>query len=165
MHTTIIGIGNLLLQDEGAGVHAVEALKERFTFPDDVQLLDGGCKGLELLAYIEGEHLMLIDAVDFEAPPGTIKIIEGASINAFLDMKFSVHQIGVPDLLFAAMLTDAMPKNVCLVGIQPESIEAGVELTETLRGKLDELIGVAVDKLRAWGIEVKEAAVVSGNTV
>lgn len=157
-NTTIIGIGNLLLKDEGVGVHAIEALRERYSFPGDVQLLDGGTKGLDLLCFIEGDRLMLIDAVDFSAEPGTIRLLEGDAIHKFLDMKFSVHQIGVPDMLFAAMFCDELPPHVCLVGIQPESLEPGVELTDTLNGKMDELLKAAVGKLHAWGIDVKEAA-------
>lgn len=154
----VIGIGNVLLSDEGVGVHAIRALMDRYAFPEGVLLIDGGNKGLELLPYIEGDHLMLIDAVDFGEPPGTVRVMEGDEIHAFLDMKFSVHQIGVPDLLFAAMLTGVLPLNLCLVGIQPESLEAGLELTGTVRGKMDELLGLAVEELRSWGIEVKEAA-------
>ncbi len=144
-------------------MHAVRALVERYSFPGGVRLIDGGTKGLELLSYVEGDHLMLLDAVDFGAAPGTVRMIEGDGIHAFMDMKFSVHQIGVPDLLFAAMLTDALPRDVCLVGIQPQSLEAGLELTDVVRGKMEELLGMAVERLRSWGVEVaiKEAADVS----
>jgi hydrogenase maturation protease len=156
--TAVIGIGNLLLRDEGIGVHTIKALRERFVFPGDVELIDGGTMGLDLLPYIEGkDSLLIIDAVDFNAKPGTIKIIEGGDIKPFLDMKFSVHQIGLPDMLFAAEFTGITPRRICLVGIQPDKIETGLELSETLTGKLDELIDTSVNKLKEWGIEVGKA--------
>jgi len=166
INTAVIGIGNLLLMDEGVGVHAVKALWERFTFPKEVEIIDGGTMGLDLLPYLEGkENLLLIDAVDFKAEPGTIRIIEGDSIKKFLDMKFSVHQIGLPDMLFAASLTGVAPPRICLVGIQPKTLEAGIDISDTLKEKFEALIETSVEKLRQWGLEVTEKANVSGSTL
>jgi hydrogenase maturation protease len=161
-----LGIGNLLLKDEGAGCHAIKALRERFSFPGNVELIDGATMGLDLLPYIEGrDKLLLIDAVDFNSEPGTIKVMEGSDIKAFLDLKFSVHQIGVPDMLFAASFSGIAPPLISLVGIQPEKIEAGIELSDTLSGKFPELLDTIVEKLRHWGAEVKEKGHVPSDTV
>jgi hydrogenase maturation protease len=166
VNVLVLGIGNLLLRDEGAGVHAIWALRERFSFPGDVELIDGGTMGLDLLPYIEGrEKLLIVDAVDFRADPGTIRVIEGSDIKAFLDMKFSVHQIGLPDMLFAASFSGVAPPLIALVGIQPEKIEAGVELSETLWGKFDDLLDVIIKKLKSWGAEVEESGNVPRNTL
>jgi hydrogenase maturation protease len=139
-------------------VHAINALGERYTFPEGVSLIDGGTKGLDLLPDIEGrERLMLIDAVDFRAAPGTIRVIEGADVKIFLDLKFSVHQIGVPDMLFAASFMGIMPPAICLVGIQPHSLEWGVELSPLIAGRMDAFLNVIMEKFTEWGIEPTEA--------
>jgi hydrogenase maturation protease len=165
IRTTVLGIGNLLLGDEGIGIHAVEALRERHSFPGDVRLIDGGTKGLDLLPFIEEtDSLLIIDAVDFKAEPGTVRVIEGENIKVFLDLKFSVHQIGVPDLLFAAALTDNIPERMCLVGIQPDIIEAGLEPSRKLGENFQLLLDAVIEKLNSWGVEVKEKTDVSGNT-
>lgn len=155
--TAVLGIGNLLLRDEGVGVHAVKALGERYDFSSRVELIDGGTKGLDLLPLIEGrDSLLIVDAADFGAEPGTVKVIEGGDIKVFLDTKFSVHQIGVPDLLFAAALKGFAPPRICLVGIQPGLVETGLELSGPIKEKFGELLGAVVKKLRSWGIEIQE---------
>ncbi len=123
--------------------------------------------GLDLLPRIEGrQRLLIVDAANFNEPPGTIKSIEGGAIRKFLDTKFSVHQIGLPDMLFAAELQGSLPPELCIIGIQPEKIETGLELSETLRANFDALVDAIINKLRQWGIEIKEAEEnVSGNPV
>lgn len=147
----VLGIGNLLLGDEGAGVHAVNALRERHVFPEGVRFIDGGTMGLDLLPFIEGrDRLLIIDAVDFDAEPGTVKVIEGNDLRAFLDAKLSVHQIGLPDLLFAAALTGVTPPEFCLVGIQPDRLEIGVQMSEKVRANFETLIEAALERLGRW---------------
>ncbi len=112
--------------DEGVGVHAVRALEERYSFSEGVEFLDGGTMGLDLLPYVEGcERLLILDAVEMDAPPGTIKVVEGDAISAVLGMKLTVHQIALPDLLFAARLSGVAPSESALVGVQPETIDDG----------------------------------------
>ncbi len=166
INAAVLGIGNLLLSDEGVGVHVIRALREKYTFPEGLELIDGGTMGLDLLPFIEGkEKLLIVDAANFEAPPGTIRLIESDNIKRFLDTKFSVHQIGLPDMLFAAELKDMLPPTLCLVGIQPKTLETGLEMSEVVRENFDSLIDAIIKKLREWGIEVKEAANVPGDTV
>jgi hydrogenase maturation protease len=111
--------------------------------------------GLDLLPFIEGsDRLLIIDAVDFKSPPGTVKVIEGPETLAFLDTKLSVHQIGIPDLLFAASFSGVMPAETCLVGIQPDIIEAGLEMSGRVRENFETLLNTIVDKLRQWGVEI-----------
>jgi hydrogenase maturation protease len=166
IRTVVLGIGNLLLTDEGAGVHAVNAFRESFIIPDDVELIDGGTMGLDLLPFIEGrDALLIVDAVDFGAESGTVRTIEGRDIKAFMDLKFSVHQIGVPDMLFAAELSGITPPRLALVGIQPDVIETGVGLSPTLSARLEELLRAVLGQLRRWGVHIqpKERIRVSGN--
>lgn len=168
----VIGIGNLLLRDEGVGVHAIEALRERFgnDLPEGLQLIDGGTMGLDLLPYVEVlDKLLIVDAANLNEPPGTIRVMEGDKVRRFLDTKFSVHQIGLPDMLFAAELQDALPEEVCIVGIQPEVIETGLEMSEVILKNFDSLLGAIIKKLGQWGFKLGELENteynVSGDTV
>jgi hydrogenase maturation protease len=166
IRAAVLGIGNLLLGDEGVGIHTIRALRERFVFPGGVNIIDGGTMGLDLLPFIEGNDLLLIiDAVDFNAEPGTVRVVEGKDVRTFMDMKFSVHQIGLPDMLFAASLTGVLPGTMCLVGIQPDRIETGLQLSVKVRDNFDSLMDTVKDKLISWGLELKEAKYVPGNTV
>jgi hydrogenase maturation protease len=159
VRTTVIGIGNLLFTDDGVGVHAINALRERFAFPEEVSLIDGGTTGLELLPAIEeADQLILIDAVDFRKEPGTIQIIEGGDVKKFMDLKFSVHQIGIPDMLFAAEFKGILPKEMCLIGIQPQILEASTSMSEPVKKVFEDLIKVTIERLSQIGVEAKELA-------
>ena len=150
----VLGIGNTLISDDGVGVHIVNKLKQEYTFPDNVTLIDGGTKGLDLLPFIEGsDRLLIIDAANFKKEPGTIDTVIGDKIPAFLSQKLSVHQIGLPDMLFAAKLMDISPKEMCLIGIQPKSMETSTEMSEEIKAKFDDLYTKVLDKLMEWGVD------------
>ena len=158
MKTAVIGIGNLLYQDEGVGVHVVNNMMARYGFPPECTIIDGGTKGLELLPMIEEQDaIIMVDAVDFGEKPGFIKVIEDQDMKAYLDLKFSVHQIGIPDMLFAMEFKGIKPPKICLIGIQPppEEFEMKPRLTPVIAARLDELIELTVERLRAWGVPVE----------
>ncbi len=154
---TIFGIGNILLSDDGVGVHALNQLADQYEFPESVRLIDGGTKGLDLLPLLEGmEKVMFIDAANFKKEPGTIDIVEGENIPAFLSSKLSVHQIGLPDLLFAAKLMEITPSEMCLVGIQPKSMETATEFSDEVKAQFKPFINTILRKLKDWGVEAVE---------
>jgi hydrogenase maturation protease len=154
---SVIGLGNILLGDEGVGVHAVEALKRKYDFPEEVRLLDGGTLGLDLLHLIEGmDGVLFIDAVDLKESPGTIAVIEGEDIPSFLEPKLSLHHVGLADLLFASSFLGTRPAEIALVGIQPETLDIGLELSKTVMDRFEQLLQAIVEKLREWGLEIKE---------
>ncbi|MDP3298157.1 MAG: HyaD/HybD family hydrogenase maturation endopeptidase [Thermodesulfovibrionia bacterium] len=155
MNIAILGIGNILLSDEGIGVHAINKLKDEYEFPEYVRLIDGGTMGLDLLPFFEGnDKVLIIDAVNFRKEPGIIDIIEGDKIPAFLTSKLSVHQIGLPDMLFAARLMGITPTEMCLIGIQPKSMESGIDLSEEINARMETLLERVLQKLKEWGVEV-----------
>ena len=159
MNIAVFGIGNILLSDDGVGVHVINTLKKEYRFPESVELIDGGTKGLDLLPLFEGrDKILIIDAANFKKEPGTIDTIEGDKIPAFLSSKLSVHQIGLPDTLFAAKLMDISPPEMCLIGIQPESMETSTELSDIVGNKMDALIDKVLYKLKQWGVEVSSAS-------
>ncbi len=112
------------------GVQAVEALRKSYEFPEEVRLIDGGTFGLDLLPLIEGmEGILFIDAMDLKKEPGTIAIIEDEEIPSFLAPKLSLHHVGLSDLLFASSFMGNKPPKMALVGIQPEKIDVGLDLS------------------------------------
>jgi hydrogenase maturation protease len=167
----LIGLGNILLRDEGVGVHAVEALRKNFDFPEDVRLLDGGTLGLDLLPFIEGmEKILFIDAVDLRKEPGTIAIIEDEDLPSFLAPKLSLHQVGLSDLLFASSFMGMRPSKITLIGIQPHKIEVGLTLSATVTENFEKFLNTILEELREWGVMFREktnreAFHVSGHSV
>jgi hydrogenase maturation protease len=150
--TLILGVGNLLLSDEGVGVRVVERLVATYELPEGVQILDGGTLGLDLLYYLEGvENLLIVDAVEMGKEPGTLLRLEGNEVPSFLSIKMSPHQIGIPDMLFAAKLKDRFPRNVVLWGVQPAVLDTGLELSPPVAGQVNALVDKVVEQLVQWG--------------
>lgn len=156
--TLILGVGNLLLSDEGAGLHVLERLAATYSLPEEVQTLDGGTLGLDLLYYLEGvENLVIVDTVKMGKEPGALLRLEGDEVPTFLSLKISPHQIGIPDMLLAAKLRDLYPRHVVLWGVQPGLLDVGLDLSPPVAARVDELVEKVVDELRRWGIEVGPA--------
>lgn len=140
LKSLILGVGNLLLSDDGVGVRVVERLERARALPEGVQTLDGGTCGLDLMQYLEGvDQLVVVDAANFGQPPGTIQRLEGDAVPAFLAQKVSPHEINLPELLFSAKLVGIYPSRVVVLGIQPESLEVGLELSPAVAARVDEL--------------------------
>jgi hydrogenase maturation protease len=155
LSTLILGIGNVLLTDEGVGVRALNELQRRFTFSEDVELLDGGTSGIELLRHIQDhDNLIIIDCMTYDQPPGTVYRVENEDVPSVFRTRISPHQLGLSDLLAAAMLTDRTPKNLVLFGVEPESVDIGLELTETVEKSLAKLIQAVVEEVSKIGCSV-----------
>ncbi|MDA8084500.1 MAG: HyaD/HybD family hydrogenase maturation endopeptidase [Nitrospiraceae bacterium] len=155
MNILVLGVGSILMMDEGIGVRAIEELQNRFSFPDSVELLDGGTSGIELLSYLSGKDwLIVIDAVKGGMAPGTVIRVEGDDIHKKFRTRISPHQIGISDLLASACLTGELPQHIVLYGIEPKTIQMGIGFSEEVRGGFDRLLEVVVDELRRLGAEV-----------
>jgi hydrogenase maturation protease len=159
MRIVVLGIGNILLSDEGIGVRVVEALEERYAMPPEIEVVDGGTAGTVLYEYIESvDHLIIVDACLMDLPPGSVGRLVGDEVPAFFQTKISPHQLGLSDLLAAATLTDRSPKNLILIGIEPESIDTGMELTPTCAKSLETALGQVIADLKAIGFEPQPKA-------
>jgi hydrogenase maturation protease len=162
--TLILGVGNLLLSDEGVGLRVVERLVTSYRIPEEVQALDGGTLGLDLLHYLEVgdgrpvKNLLIVDAVEMGKKPGTLLRMEGNEIPSFLSVKMSPHQVGIPDMLFAAKLRDLYPRNVVLWGVQPGSLEVGLDLSPPVAAQVDVLLERLLEELARWGHHLMPAA-------
>jgi hydrogenase maturation protease len=151
--TLVLGLGNILLRDEGVGVRVVEELQGRYDFPDEVVVLDGGTLGLDLLPYVEAaDRLLVIDALDLGAKPGTVARLRDEEIPAFLSPKVSPHQMGLVDLLAAAHLSGALPEELVLWGVQPEAMNVGLDLSPTITAQVETLVANVLTELEQWGI-------------
>ena len=154
LNVLVLGIGNILLSDEGAGVRAVEELRNRYDCPDTVEIVDGGTVGFELLPYFEDRsHILILDAVNTGNKPGTIVRIDDPP--AFLQKKISPHQIGLADVMGIAIITDNMPQNIALFGIEPKDLSTGLELSPEVARNLSQLVDMVVAELKSIGIKVE----------
>ncbi len=148
----VLGLGNILLSDEGLGVRVVQRLGESYRFPPEIRVMDGGTLGLDLLPYLEGvDHLLVIDALELGEEPGTIARLVGDEVPASLSLKISPHQMGLADLLAAARLQGLYPKEVVLLGMQPGSIDPGLDLSPPVEAQVDRLIDEVLMELKGWG--------------
>lgn len=150
---TILGLGNILMTDEGVGVHIVNEFEKRYDLPEYVEIVDGGAAGLDLIPFIEGrEKVLMVDAVNFDQEPGYIGSLENEQIPAKLSMKTSIHHLGLMDVLCIVNMSGNVPKDMCLIGIQPRSLELGLDMSPEIWDKKDVLIERIVSKLREWNI-------------
>jgi len=154
--TLIIGVGNLLLSDEGVGIHVAQRLIREYALPEEVLVLDGGTLGLDLLYYLEGiENLLLVDAVLMNQEPGTLKRMVDDEVPSYMSFKMSPHHIGIPDMLFAAKLKGLYPPNVVLWGIQPGVVDIGLDLSEPVSAQVDTLLDNITQELQQWGCNLQ----------
>ena len=152
MRVVVLGIGNMLLSDEGVGVHAVEALQKAFVLPDDVEVVDGGTTGMELLPTLHGtDHLIVVDAVRVGKPPATVVRLVDDEVPAFFKTKLSPHQVGLSDVLAALRFGGGGPEHVVLIGVQPVSLDLSMELSPAVAACMDEVLDLVTAELGAIG--------------
>ncbi len=159
MGVLVIGLGNVLMRDEGIGVRATEELESRYELPDDIEVIDGGTSGTELLEPMRGiEHLIVADAVNTGAPVGTLARIAGEQVPAFFQTKISNHQLGLSDLLAVLSVTNQAPKTVTIVGMVPYVLENELGLSPEAEQRMEEMIDMLVDELGSMGYLLKKRA-------
>ncbi len=142
--TVVIGIGNILLGDEGIGIHAVRELKARYNHPD-IDFIDGGTSGHELLDVIAGKRkLIVIDAADLDDSPGTIARLTPESLLHRDRTEFSLHEYGLAETLYEAKLLNVIPPKVVIIAVQPESTVPSMELSASAREALNRLIPIVL---------------------
>ncbi len=155
---TVLGVGNILLQDEGFGVRVVEKLIERYRFPDDVQVLDGGTLGLELVRFLAGtRRLLIVDAINGDGISGTFYRLADEEVQAYFQEKVSMHELGIKDVLAVLGVTGQPVKEVVIIGVQPESLEVGLDLTPVVARAMDGVITAICAELQRWQVEVAHA--------
>jgi hydrogenase maturation protease len=154
---TVLGIGNILMQDEGFGIQIIETLCKRYRFPEQVQVLDGGTLGMELLRFISGStQLIVIDAIAGNGLPGTFYQFTGNEINRYLQGKVSLHELGIKDVLFSLEVLNNPVAEVVILGVQPAVVDLGLGLTPPVAAKIEQTVTAVIDQLKSWQVEATQ---------
>ena len=146
--TVVLGVGNILLSDEGVGVHVANELM-KLDLPPDVSVIEGGTDGFRLLNIItDADRLIVIDAVKGDASPGSIYRFDIDDVrNCPSGFKTSVHQIGILEVIDLSGLIGKTPCTT-IIGIEPKSLEMGMELSPEIKGKVPKIIKLVLDELK-----------------
>lgn len=154
--TLVLGIGNLVMGDDAVGVIVAQRLQHGYLFSGNIEVVDGGTLGLDLLPKLENiTNLIIIDAVETGQKAGTCVRWFGEDLPIALETKLSPHQMGLKDLLAVSGLMGHSPKEMVLIGVQPGSIEMEIGLTAEVEAKLETLVSSVLAELADWGIEAK----------
>ena len=152
MRVVVLGVGNVLMSDEGVGVHAVDALQQRYVLADGVEVVDGGTTGMELLPELQGaDRLIVVDAVRVGRPPASVVRLEGDEVPAFFKTKLSPHQVGLSDILAALRFSGKAPEQVVLIGVEPLSLDLAMELSPQVAACMDQVLALVTAELAAFG--------------
>jgi hydrogenase maturation protease len=152
-HIMILGVGNLLFTDEGVGIHVIRKLRERYHFPENVSIQDGGVLGINLLGVISAaDHLIVVDAVKNRGKPGDLHRLEVEAIPKRILAKNSLHQVDLLEALTLCQALDKVPETVIL-GVEPKDIESvGLDLTPPVSEKMESLLDMVLKELDCLGI-------------
>jgi hydrogenase maturation protease len=154
----LLGLGNLMRTDDAVGMLTLHTLAGSNLLPPEVRVIEGGTLGLDLLDSLRGiSHLLVLDAVDTGATPGTLKRFEGQQVDD-LPVSKSVHLLGFSDLMGALRLMDAAPEEVVLLGVQPASTDWGTVLTPKVEAAQRALMQAALEQLAQWTVEASALA-------
>lgn len=148
----VIGVGSPLMGDDGLGLAALEALRAGWTFEPELELMDGGTWGMNLLPFIESApRVLILDAIRAGREPGSFVRLEGDEIPRFFATKLSPHQIDLKEVLALAELRGTLPGHTIVVGLEPAVIEMSASLSEPVRAGLPGLVAHVLKQLGRWG--------------
>jgi len=147
----ILGIGNTVRQDEGVGVHLLQTLENKL--PAEIELIDGGTLGLALLDFVEKtKKLLILDAVEAGKEPGEVVVWRKEQVPYFMASKMSIHQVGFAEVLNLAKFRDNYPEDIVVIGIQPQCLDWGTELSEPVQQSLSSALQQVFLVLEEWGV-------------
>lgn len=157
-HILVLGVGNILLGDEGAGVRLIQKLEEEYAFSENVELYDGGTLGLKLLEPIcRSDFAIVVDIVRSGGPPGAIYRIAEKDLSRKIPYKSSLHELNIVETLIYAEELGNKPETV-LIGIEPgEWTSWSTELTEPVRNRMEDFVAVVLGEIEKAGGAWKKA--------
>ena len=152
----ILGTGNVLLKDEGLGVKALEYLRDAYSLPPELTLVDGGVGGLSLISVIRGHNpVIIIDAIRKNGPPGTPYRIRGEKRLLRSGFKISsLHGLGIKELL--ALSDMEGKKEIVIIGMEPLDVSGGLRLSPLVQSRLPLLLELLRKELKRFGINLKK---------
>lgn len=149
----VLGLGNILNRDEGLGIQALQLLDTQLGDHPDLELLDGGVLGLNLLMIVEEcSHLLILDAVNARKPAGTLIELVKKDIPLFAGIKLSEHQVTFQEVLGLASIRGFLPENLYIIGLQPDDLSIGLGVSPIIEKMLPQVVNKAIEKLTAWGL-------------
>jgi hydrogenase maturation protease len=145
--TLILGVGNILLRDEGVGVHVIQALG-RLDLPPDVEVVDGGTAGFALVEILaDRRKVIVVDAIAADCAPGTVVRLNGDDLAAPSAPPCSLHEVGLAEALGAARQLGVAPHEVIVIGVQPCQVSCGLELSPTLAALVPRIVDLVLAEL------------------
>ena len=152
----VLGLGNILLRDEGVGVRVIEELKNKYSFSPSIRIVDGGTLGFSLINEIEGcKKLIVVDAVKTGSEPGTMYRFTRDDIRCQITQKMSAHDIGFLEVLEQWKVLGIAPE-IIFLGIEPEDMDSwGMQLSACIQGKVPRLIELVIKELENAGVTTK----------
>jgi len=157
--TVVLGLGTPLMADDGLGLVVLEELSSSWCFEPDVELVDGGTWGMNLLGVIEDAgRLLLLDAIHARRTPGSLIVLRGAELPRYLFTKVSPHQVDLREVLALAEFRGTLPADTVAVGLEPRRVELADALTPLIRGRVPLVVEEALAILAAWGHSVRPRA-------
>jgi len=153
----ILGVGCILFSDEGFGVRVIETIQQRYEFPDNILVVDGGVLGVNLLGVIsQPDHLIVVDAIRNKGNPGDLYRLEGDAIPERIRAKNSLHQVDFLEALTLCQALDKVPETVIL-GVEPQDIDTlSTELTPATQSKVDAVIEKVLAEVTRLGGSYRE---------
>ncbi len=150
--TLVLGLGNPLMGDDGAGVAALNRLRDDWRVPDEVELVDGGTWGMNLLPLLEShDQVILLDAIHTGARPGTLVLLRREELPRYFAHKLSPHQLDLREVLALAELRDSLPETLMAIGVQPETVELNARLSPRIGAAVRRMVALTVDQLEWLG--------------
>ncbi len=149
----VLGLGNVLMGDDGAGVHTVERLRTAPNLPEEVSLIDGGTLSFTLLEMVESvDALIVIDAMELQSPPGSVRTLVDDQLDEFLGapVQRNIHDVSLGDLLRMCALRGTVPGHRALIGIQPGSIEWRDRPTPAVANGIEEACRAVNEMIEEW---------------
>ena len=150
----VLGVGNVLLSDEGFGVRVVQHLMKYYDFTPQIRLIDGGTLGWDLLNFLQGvEKLIVVDAIEGKAIPGTFFVFKNEEVKTYFKRKVSGHEAGIQEVLAWFELMGKPLKEITVIGVQPQSLDTGLELTPLVKKMVPKAVEEVLKQLQSWGVE------------
>ncbi|HBH27689.1 MAG: HyaD/HybD family hydrogenase maturation endopeptidase [Desulfofustis sp. PB-SRB1] len=150
----VLGVGNLIVGDEGFGLHTIYYLQNHYRFPDHVELMDGGTAGLYLSPFLEEcDPVLVVDVVDIDAEPGSMHYFSNEDVKAGrFSTRMSPHQLGLLEILEICKLRDAAPAVMEFYCVVPHTLETTTELSAVVAPRVKEMAEIILKRLSDFGV-------------
>ncbi len=159
----LLGVGNILLTDEGVGVEAVTRFEAKHVLPPGLSVLDGGTSAMEMLDDLEGlDLLVVVDCVRVGKPPASVVVLQDDEVPAFFRSRLSPHQVGLSDVFATMLLTGRAPRRIVIVGVQPVEVSTGMGLTAEIEAVMPQVLDAVRSALAEGGFPVQPCDIAVG---